>query len=136
MKFPDKFEMIQLEQAAARGKEAAEENRETPGTFFRENDLLNREGPSDVILVSDVGAIRKRMEYATRMLTDAIEINAKKRGGVPVVRGTRMPVSRLLAELADDISVSEFADEYKLNRKKLKKILEGLSVYIDRSFVR
>ena len=60
-----------------------------------------------------------------------IEVNKNKRGGRPVVKGTRFPVSQLLAELADDLKLSDIAESYDLDLEALKDILRYLSTRMD-----
>ena len=87
--------------------------------------------PEDIIWIG-ADNLRRRLEYAARILEDSIEISNETRGGVPVVRGTRVPVSRVLAELADNVRIEEFGDDYEIDVAKLKELLQGLSVYLDR----
>jgi uncharacterized protein (DUF433 family) len=49
-------------------------------------------------------------------------------GGLPVVKGTRFPVSQVLAELADDYKLSEIADSFDLDVEILRELLSGLSL--------
>ena len=53
--------------------------------------------------------VAARVRYASLLLSESVEINRKVRGGVPVIRGTRIPLSRVLMELADDRSPSDLA---------------------------
>ena len=87
--------------------------------------------PEDIIWIG-ADNLRRRLEYAARILENSIEISNETRGGVPVVRGTRMPVSRVLAELADNVRIEEFGEDYEIDVAKLKELLQGLSVYLDR----
>jgi uncharacterized protein (DUF433 family) len=60
-----------------------------------------------------------------------IEINKGKRGGRPVVKGTRFLVSDLLAELADDRKLSEIAESFDIKLSKLRNVLQYLSIRIE-----
>ena len=87
----------------------------------------------DVIWIrTESDLLRRRLEFEARILADSIEISYEKKGGVPVVRGTRMPVARILAEVADNVRIKEFADNYDLDVEKLHAILQGFSVYLSR----
>ena len=88
--------------------------------------------PEDVIWVGGANNLRRRLEYAARILENSIEISNEMRGGVPVVRGTRMPVSRVFAELADNVRIEDFGEDYEIDVAKLRELLQGLSVYLDR----
>lgn len=48
-------------------------------------------------------------------LTDMIEINPRVCHGRPVIRGTRMPVERVLGELAEGSDVLEICAQYDLS---------------------
>jgi uncharacterized protein (DUF433 family) len=77
-----------------------------------------------------------RLTYAALMLRDLVDIDPEKASGIPVVCGTRFKISQLLAELADGNSVSKVAKEYRLDLRRLQDILHGLSICLDRPFVR
>ncbi len=63
-----------------------------------------------------------------------VEIDPKRQGGIPVLRGTRFRISQLLSELAEGDSVSEIADNLDLNEKDIKDFLNELSVMIEREY--
>lgn len=79
-------------------------------------------------------ALADRLSLAVRLLNDSIEINADVLGGVPVVRGTRVSVARVLAELAENSSLSAIADNLEIDLRLLKNIVEGLSIRLDQPF--
>jgi len=64
-------------------------------------------------------------------LVDGIESNPKKLGGRWCLKGTRFPLSRVLAEISDDNKLSEIADDCDLDLKLLKSIFEDLSGALD-----
>lgn len=78
------------------------------------------------------------MEDLLTFLGDCVVIDKDLRGGVPCIKGTRIPVSQFLATLAhpDDqqIPAVDFADEYDIDRKPCIQILEQLAMYFNRSF--
>lgn len=76
--------------------------------------------------------LKSQLEAAARMLQDSVTLDSNIRGGVPVVRGTRVPVARILAEVADDASLSEISDDLDLDREVLIKLINGLANYLDR----
>lgn len=80
--------------------------------------------------------IAERLRCATIMLRDTIDIDPEKRGGVPVVKGTRVPVATILAELAEDATISSVADDRALDATVLQKILQGIAIHLDRSFLK
>ncbi|HEV3004038.1 MAG TPA: DUF433 domain-containing protein [Pirellulales bacterium] len=79
--------------------------------------------------------IQDRLRFAAESLRDCVEIDADKRGGIPVIKGTRFPVSQLLGEIADSELLEELADEFGLSYEVIKRLLEGLSVCLDQPLV-
>ena len=74
------------------------------------------------------------LRHALKLLRDTVEINRKKRGGVPVLHGTRVPIAQVFAEVADDARISEFARELDLDVDLVRGFLEGVALYFDRPF--
>ena len=65
-----------------------------------------------------------------------VEMNADKRGGVPVLRGTRFTVAQLFAELADGRSIVELAADFELEIEPIRELLQELANYFDRPAIR
>jgi uncharacterized protein (DUF433 family) len=80
--------------------------------------------------------IAVRLHFAAMILRDSVEIDPAIRGGVPVLKGTRIPVSQILAEIAEDFSISEIADDFNLDFDILVNLFEGMSIHLDRPFHR
>ncbi|RIK82562.1 MAG: hypothetical protein DCC68_06005 [Planctomycetota bacterium] len=80
--------------------------------------------------------IRETLQTAVARLADAVTVNHDICGGVPVVRGTRMPVSTVLAELADDLCLSDISDDFDIEKEKLVSLLGALSLAFNRDFSR
>lgn len=53
------------------------------------------------------------------------------RGGTLVLKGTRFPVSRVLAEVGDGSTLEEIADLYRLDLTQLKTLFEELALYFE-----
>jgi len=53
-------------------------------------------------------------------------------GGLPVLRGTRFPLARVLAELADGVSIVVIAEDFDLEVESLKMLLDGMASYFGR----
>jgi uncharacterized protein (DUF433 family) len=68
------------------------------------------------------------------ILRNVVEINPLRRGGVPVLHGTRFTVSQTLAELARSSGVAEVAENYDLDPAAIKSMLDGLSLILMKSF--
>ena len=56
-------------------------------------------------------------------LIDRITIDPKIQHGKPVIRGTRVPVARIIAELAGGMTREEFMREYKLSAEDIAAAL-------------
>ena len=80
--------------------------------------------------------LAERLREAAGMLCDSIEINAGKRGGVPVFKGTRVPIALILAELANNASVPEIAEDLGLSEQLIRGFLQGMAIHFDRPFVK
>lgn len=90
-----------------------------------------QEAPRDSGLTSDE-RFENRLRLAGAALRDCVEISSQKLGGIPVLRGTRFPVSQVLSQLADGDSVEEVAENFELDREQLTTLLHVLSAYLDR----
>lgn len=64
-------------------------------------------------------------------LLDVVDIDPQKCGGVPVLKGTRVKVSLIIAELADGGNINELAEDMNLNKEDLKKLLECIATEFD-----
>ena len=108
---------------------SAEENR-TLGQWFQ-NSVIPR-----TWALRHEEWIAERLRFSVMMLQDSVDISSEIRGGVPVIKGTRVPVSQVLAEIADDASVTEIADDLDLNPELIRKFIEFISINLDRPFFR
>ncbi len=60
------------------------------------------------------------------MIDDRIEINPKKMGGKPVIKGTRIPVYFILELLANGWSFEDILESYpQLTKDDITALLEG-----------
>ena len=76
--------------------------------------------------------LTERVQYATRELGDCLEWNANKLGGAPVLRGTRISVAQILAELGEGQSAEQVAQDFDLDVLLVKKLVQGLAICLDR----
>ncbi len=74
-----------------------------------------------------------RIQQATRDLGECVEWNPNKVGGVPVLKGTRISVAQILAEIGEGQSAEEVADDFELDVNLVKKLVQGLAVCLDRT---
>ena len=77
-----------------------------------------------------------RLIVSRLMLQDCVFVDPQIRGGVPVLRGTRISISQIIAELAGSECVAELAEEYDIDSEPIRKLLEGLSIQFDRPFLK
>jgi uncharacterized protein (DUF433 family) len=78
--------------------------------------------------------IAGRLQRAYLDLEKYIESDRDKSGGVPVIRGTRVKVAQLLAELAEGQDITEIAEDLDLDQETLSVIMKRLAVLLDRPF--
>jgi len=76
----------------------------------------------------------KRLEYGLKELSSVVEIHNEIRGGMPVLKGTRIPIATILAELGEDTTITEIAEDYDINAQQIKVLIEGLAILLERSF--
>jgi uncharacterized protein (DUF433 family) len=87
-------------------------------------------------LLSQEEWLAERARFATIILRDCVEVNANKKGGVPVLKGTRFTIAQLFAEIADGRSIEVIADDLDLDVEMIKTLLQGFSIHLDRPMFR
>lgn len=70
--------------------------------------------------------------HGVEMLRATVNIDKDIRGGIPVLQGTRFPVSQLIAELADTSAPDEIADNFDLNADQIRAFLDGFALLLDK----
>ena len=78
----------------------------------------------------------QRLFAATDVLSASVTVDPEVRGGVPVLRGTRVPLSQLLAEVTDDRTLSDIAEDKDLDLGLLKAFFGAMATYLDRPFAK
>jgi uncharacterized protein (DUF433 family) len=93
--------------------------------------------PAPAAAASDTEAewLAERTKHAILMIRDCVEVNPNKRGGVPVLKGTRFTVAQLFAELGEGRSLGEIAEDFELDPTMMKKLMESFAIQLDRPFV-
>ena len=61
-----------------------------------------------------------------------IEINPKKQHGKPVIRGTRVPVARIVGGLAGGMSFDEVRKEYGVSAADIRAALEFANSLVEK----
>jgi|SRR5271166_2970459 len=72
------------------------------------------------------------VQWGDKALQNSVEIDPKRRGGIPVLKGTRFTVGQALAELADSTGVPEVANRFDLNEETIRELLYGLALLAER----
>ena len=75
-----------------------------------------------------------RIEQARETFSECVTVDPLIRNGVPVVKGTRVPVSLILANLAAGMSLPEIAADLNLDHGSLSLIVQSLAAAFDRPF--
>jgi uncharacterized protein (DUF433 family) len=70
--------------------------------------------------------------WGNEALQNSVEIDPNRRGGVPVLKGTRFTVGQTLAELADSAGVPEVAKRFDLDEEVVREFLYGLALLADK----
>jgi uncharacterized protein (DUF433 family) len=70
--------------------------------------------------------------WAHEALQNSVEFDPNRRGGVPVLKGTRFTVAQTLAELADSAGVPEVASEFDLDEETIRRLLYGLALLAEK----
>lgn len=74
--------------------------------------------------------------YTYRAMNDRIEIRPDVRFGKPVIRGTRVPVTAVLAEVASGIPWTEIETEYGITADDIKAAVEFANELVaEQSFI-
>ncbi len=77
-----------------------------------------------------------RLEHASRELDDCVELNPEKLGGIPVLKGTRISVAQIMAEIGEGSSAAEVSADFDLDVALVKRLVKGLALCLDRPVLR
>jgi uncharacterized protein (DUF433 family) len=72
--------------------------------------------------------------YGLVKLRGIVEVDPERRGGVPVLRGTRFPVAQVLAELAETEGAEEVAENFDLEARAIRDLLNAFSLLLHRPY--
>jgi uncharacterized protein (DUF433 family) len=67
-------------------------------------------------------------------LKSCVEVDPSRRGGFPVLRGTRVTVAEALGEIADSAAITEVAENFDLDPEDLRCLLNGISLCLNRPY--
>lgn len=91
-----------------------------------------------VIKSANVQALRLEQWFAEcavwghEALQNAVEVDPRRRGGIPVLKGTRFTVGQTLAELAESAGVPEVAERCDLDEATIRELLYGLALLVEK----
>lgn len=94
------------------------------------------DSPRNISYHMDEAWVAERARFAILLLRECVELNPRKHGGVPVLRGTRFPISHVFAELSDGLSIGQLAADFELDRDMLKNLLMAISIHLDQPFAK
>lgn len=102
---------------------------------------VNQNWAQSIVSVSAVS--RRAAEWyiecalvGAQVLGDSVEIDLRRRGGVPVLKGTGFTLAQTLAELAESSGVDEVAENFDLDVDTIKNMLAGLSALLEKPYTR
>jgi uncharacterized protein (DUF433 family) len=72
--------------------------------------------------------------FGLESLRHCVEVDPHRRGGVPVLRGTRFTVAEALAELAESSGVHQVAENFDLDDEVLRDLLNSLSLLLNQPY--
>lgn len=78
--------------------------------------------------------INHRLNMALEIILNHVDINSSIRGGIPVVKGTKISISQIISELGDDNKISEIAEDFDLVKDDLMEIINAIATYLDRPY--
>ena len=92
------------------------------------------------MVIKSAGARSVRLEqwfsecvlWGHEALQNTVDIDPDRRGGIPVLKGTRFTVGQTLAELAESAGVPEVADRFDLDEDTIRELLFGLALLVER----
>lgn len=85
--------------------------------------------------VCDVDEAEAQPESSVELF-EYIEIDRDKCSGVPMLKGTRFPIARILAEMTECVDYKEVAEDYNLESEDVKNALGEIAIMFDQKWVR
>lgn len=73
----------------------------------------------------------ERIRHASRELSDCVKVNPQKLSGVPVLKGSRISVAQILAEIGEGRTAAEVAADLELDASLVQRLVQGLAVCLD-----
>lgn len=77
----------------------------------------------------------ERLRYVMKSWGETVSVDEEVRGGVPCLKGHRITVGHMLAEIFGNPNVikciDDVADSYNIDPKQLRDLTEFLSIFFD-----
>lgn len=75
-------------------------------------------------------------KYLEKMIIEDknVKIDPNVMGGIPVITGTRIQVSLILACLRDEMTIEEICEDYSLSPQTVKEVLNFVIKVLDKPF--
>ncbi len=73
----------------------------------------------------------ERKILAAQLYWDNVDVDKEVRGGIPVVKNTRISVGQVFAGLASDQRLSEVAEDWDLEFSMLTNIVDAIAIFFD-----
>ncbi len=72
------------------------------------------------------------LDFGNEHMSKAVVINLKRRGGIPCLKGSRVTIGQILAELAESGGPDEIAARLDLDRVAIENLLYGLATLLEK----
>ena len=78
--------------------------------------------------------IIKYFKNISKNYDDILDMNNKILSSMPIIKGTRIPISLIVACLRDEMSRKEIEDDYKINGEEIEKAMNFVIELLDFPF--
>ncbi|MDM8549966.1 hypothetical protein QUF72_07820 [Desulfobacterales bacterium HSG2] len=69
-------------------------------------------------------------------LSESVDPHPEPHSELSVLKGSRMPVAKILLEISKDAKISEIAEEYELDVGQVRNFIEGLAFLFSHSLLK
>lgn len=69
-------------------------------------------------------------------LSESVDPYAEPHSDLSVLKGSQMPVAKILLEISKDAKISEIAEAYALDVEDIKNLIEGLAFLFSHSLLK
>lgn len=86
--------------------------------------------------VSNEELVKQRLQQVTLVLRECIEVNSRRLGGLPSLKGTRFSIAQVLSQIGDGDSIEDLAENFDLDREQLATVLHAMAACFNRPLYR